>query len=100
MALDGEHKTYPTGLRPITVAEDRTQIERAFEEATKQVARMGPSATTRTLKVALAVFKHDIEQWSTDPPTQDQIALMREHLAEVLLLARSNARTVKLRRSA
>jgi hypothetical protein len=61
---------------------------------------MGPSPTTTRLKVALEIFRQDVDSWNTRPPTPEQLDLLREHVEEVLQLARSNSPTLKLRTSA
>jgi hypothetical protein len=65
---------------------------------------MEASPTTQRLKVALEIFGQTVEAWNTRPPTSEQLDLIREHVAEVLLLAKRSTPTMKptlrLRRSA
>jgi len=93
---------YPTTseTRIATPADERKRIEFALNQAESHVARMEPSPTTTRLKVALEIFRRSVDSWNTRPPTAEQLDLLREHVEEVLQLARSSSPTIKLRSSA
>jgi hypothetical protein len=90
----------PSETRIVASFEDRKRrIESALGETEAHMARMPPSPVTRRLKLALEVVHRAIESWSAREPTDEQLALVSEQVADALLLARRNAPTVRLRRS-
>jgi hypothetical protein len=100
MARENEH---PTTSEPRIVAsskEERESIEFALSQAESHTVRMPPSPTTGRLKVALQVLRRVVDSWDARPPTDEQLTVLREQVAETLRLARTNSPTVRLRRSA
>jgi hypothetical protein len=90
-----EHAT-----RIVTARDEKQRIEFALNQAESHLARMESSATTRRLKLALEVFRRTVASWNTRTPTSEQLDLIREHVAEILQLVKSDAPTVKFSRSA
>lgn len=99
MGIENGHD-HPSGTRIVTEAEERARIKLSLQEARGQLARLSPTSTTRRLELALELFHRSVEAWDEQPPTRAQLDLMRDHIAEALLLARRSMPTVKLRRSA
>lgn len=86
---------YPSGTRLTSGAEDVAWFESSLTHAQACVARMEPSSTTTRLTVALDMLRRTMASWSETPPTDEQRWLFREHLTEVLDLARGSAPTVR-----
>jgi hypothetical protein len=101
MALEDEPAD-PSETRIITGAEERRPLERALEEARLHLVHMEATPTTQRLKLALDILRQTVEAWSTRAPTREQLDLVRDHVAEVLVLAKRSAPTLRprLRRSA
>jgi hypothetical protein len=76
---------------------ERAHVEFILNEAELHLARMEPSATRRRLELAVEMFWSTVDSWGARPPTGEQLNLIRDHVAEVLHLARSSD---PLRRSA
>jgi hypothetical protein len=83
----------------MTVVNDKARIEFALNQVESYVARMGPSPTTRRLRLALEVLKQTVATWETSDPTDEQVELLLEHIAEVRDLAQNSTPTVRLRRA-
>ena len=86
---------YPSGTRLVTAAQEVAWFETSLAQAQACVARMDPSPTTTRLQVALEVLKDTMTSWDETPPTEEQRWLFREHLSEVLDVARGSAPTVR-----
>ncbi|MGH7437842.1 MAG: hypothetical protein ACRENE_19360 [Polyangiaceae bacterium] len=86
---------YPSGTRLATANQELAWFETSLAQAQACVARMEPSPTTTRLGLALEVLKGTMASWSETPPTEEQRWLFREHLTEVLDLARGSAPTVR-----
>ncbi len=86
---------YPSGTRLVTADQELVWFETSMSQAQACVARMDPSPTTTRLAVALEVLRGTMASWAESPPTEEQRWLFREHLTEVLDLARGNAPTVR-----
>jgi|ERR1700679_4111207 hypothetical protein len=82
----------------LTAVNDRARIEFALNQAESYVARMGPSPTTRRLALALEVLRKTVAAWETQEPTDEQVQLLFEHIAEVRDMAQNSTPTVRLRR--
>ena len=101
MGIDIEDERFrPSETRIVSESEEKTRIKLSLQEARGQLARLSPTATTRRLELALELFRRTIEAWDKQPPTNEHLDLIRDHIAEALQLARRNMPTVKLRRSA
>jgi hypothetical protein len=75
-------------------------IERALAEARDRLARMEPSDGTRHLKLSLDAFRRIMDSWRTLPPTRAQLALIRDHLTQLLETTGRGAATTRIPRSA
>lgn len=100
MAQENEHRTTSETRIVASSTEERARIEFAVSQAESYTVRMPPSPTTGRLKLALQVFRRVIDSWDTRAPTDEQLAVLRDRVAETLRLARTNSPTVRLRRSA
>jgi hypothetical protein len=84
--------------------EEKVRLERALEEARRHLAYMEATPTTQRLKLALDILGQTVDAWGTRPPTREQLDLVRDHVAEVLVLAKRSTPTLRptrrLRRSA
>lgn len=74
---------------------DLIEFKSAVIYAQACLARMDPSPTTTRLTLAIDMLKRTMASWSTTPPTPEQRWLFREHMDEVIELARSSAPTVR-----
>jgi hypothetical protein len=83
----------------LTTVRDRAKVEFALNQAESYVARMGASPTTRRLQLALEVLRQTVTSWDASEPTDEQIGLLLEHIAEVRDLAQNSTPTVRLRRA-
>jgi hypothetical protein len=83
----------------MTTFNDRARLEFALNQAESYVARMGASPTSRRLQLTLEVLRETMASWATSEPTEEQIALVTEHVTEVRDLAADAAPTVRLRRA-
>jgi hypothetical protein len=99
MGIEDEHFR-PSGTRIVTEADERARIKLSLQEARGQLARISPTPTTRRLELALELFRSTVETWDEQPPTDEELDLIRDHIAEAQMVARRNMPTVKLRRSA
>jgi hypothetical protein len=93
---------YPTRSEIRIVASsaaEKARIESDLREVESHIERMPPSPMARRLKLALEVFQRSIDSWRTRAPTEEQLALLSDHVEEALHLARRNSPTVRLRRS-
>ena len=86
---------HPSGTRLVTAAQEVAWFESSLAKAQACVARMEASPTTTRLAVALEVLKDTMASWSETPPTEEQRWVFREHLTEVLDVARGSAPTVR-----
>jgi hypothetical protein len=84
----------------ITQREQRVCIERSLQEATRRLAGMEQSTAIQRVKLSLEAFRRIVDSWRTHPPTDAQLAIIREHLEAMLQTATETKPTVKLRRSA
>jgi hypothetical protein len=62
-----------------------------LNEAELHLARMEPSVTRRRLQAAIDIFWSTVDGWTVRPPTGEQLNLIRDHVAEVLELAKCQA---------
>jgi hypothetical protein len=83
----------------VTSVRDRAKVEFALNQAESCLARMGPSPTTRRLRLALDVLQQTVASWDMAEPTDEQIGLLLEHVAEVRDLAKNDTPTVRLKRA-
>jgi outer membrane protein assembly factor BamD (BamD/ComL family) len=86
--------------RIMTANEEMARIECALGDVAYYLGRMQPTAATERLKLSLHAFRRIVDSWSTHPPTGAQLALIRDHVAAMLLEARRTVPTVRMRRSA
>jgi hypothetical protein len=82
----------------MTAVNDKSRIEFALNQAESFVARMGPSPTTRRLRLALEVLRQTVAAWDTSDPNNEQMRLVFEHITEVRDVAQNDTPTVRLRR--
>jgi hypothetical protein len=93
---------YPTRSETRIMAsseDEKSRIESELREVESHTSRMPPSPTARRLKLELQVFQNTLDSWTTRTPTEDEVALLGEQVAEALRVARRNSPTVRLRRS-
>jgi hypothetical protein len=83
----------------VTTVRDKAKVEYALNQAESFVSRMQPSPTTRRLQLALEVLRDTVASWATTDPTDEQLGLVLEHIAEVRDLAQNATPTVRLRRA-
>lgn len=74
----------------VTAAAQRARFGHAIQQALTDLDCLEPTTTTHRLKLALALFQRSIEAWATQPPTEEQLLLIDEHIAEALELVRRN----------
>jgi hypothetical protein len=86
----------PSETRIIAAGDQTARIKRGLGEARRSLARTEPSTTTQRLKLSLDAFDRIVDSWSTQPPTGAQLALIQEHLDEVLQLTKRSTPTVRL----
>jgi hypothetical protein len=79
------------------VSEAREAVEKALKEAESRVAWMPPTPGARELSGRLNKYRHIVAGWSGRSPTDDQIAAMRDCIAEVSRLANDAAPTARIR---
>jgi hypothetical protein len=85
-----------SGRRLVAPAQDdRARIEHALAHAESNMARMQPSPVTQHVKDVIESFRRMMAGWSTSPPTDDELHVLREHLERMLLLARTTSATVR-----
>ncbi len=99
MALKREHPA-SSEARLIVDGDEQARIAFSLNQAESHVTRMPPSPTQRRLAAALEFFRRTVENWKDRAPEDEELELLREHLAEVLHLAKTSSPTVKLRRPA
>src|SRR5580698_9216411 len=97
MEPDDEHRR--ESWTRLTAVRDRARVEFALNQAESYVTRMGPSPTTRRLRLALEVLRQTVASWDAVDPTDEQIGLLLEHIAEVRDLAQNGTPTVRLKRA-
>jgi hypothetical protein len=93
---------YPTKseIRIVASSEDgKARIESALREVESHTSRMPPSPTARRLKLEVEVCQRILDSWTTRTPTDEELAVLGEQVAEALQAARRNSPTVRLRRS-
>jgi hypothetical protein len=83
----------------MTTVDDRARVEFALNQADSYVTRMGASPTSRRLQLTIEVLRETVASWGASEPTEEQIALVMEHVSEVRDLAADAAPTVRLRRA-
>jgi hypothetical protein len=86
--------------RLIVDGDEQARIAFSLNQAESHVTRMPPSPTKRRLTAALEFFRHTVENWKVCAPEDEELELLREHVAEVLHLATTSSPTVKMRRPA
>jgi hypothetical protein len=99
MAPDDE-TPHASEARIAAASDETARVQFALNQAESHLARMAPSPTKRRLAGSLEVFHRVVDSWSVSPPTHEQLDRIREHVAEVLQLVKSEAPTRRLRRSA
>jgi hypothetical protein len=90
----------PSQPRIITQREQRVRIERCLQEATRRVDTMDAGEAIERLKLSLRAFRRIVDSWRTHPPTDAQLAIIREHLDAMLETPTSTKPTVRMKRSA
>jgi hypothetical protein len=71
---------------------DRYEPSRSIvNEAEQHLARMEPSLTKRRLERAVEMYWSTVDSRGTRIPTGEQLNLVRDHVTEVLKLARQAA---------
>jgi hypothetical protein len=94
-----EDKLSPTsGI--VAAAAQRARIGQTLQQALTDLDRLEPTTTTQRLKLALELFQRSVEAWITQPPTEEELLLVQEHIAEVLDLVRRKTPRERLSRSA
>lgn len=84
----------------VAAAAQKARIGQTLQQALSDLDCLEPTTTTQRLKLALELFQRSVEAWTTHPPTEEQLLLLEEHIAEVLDLVRRNTPTGRLSRSA
>jgi hypothetical protein len=80
---------------------DRARVELALKEAQSHLAGMAPSPTTMRLATALEILRRIVDSWSKCAPSQEELRLLREHVAEVRdLVMQDSTPTVRLKQPA
>ncbi|MGO9838419.1 MAG: hypothetical protein ACLP1X_29920 [Polyangiaceae bacterium] len=79
------------------VSEAREAVEKALEDAELRVGRMLPTPGARELSGRLSKYRHIVAGWIHRSPTDNQIAAMRDCIAEVSRLAINATPTARTR---
>jgi hypothetical protein len=88
MTKTGEGPTPAEGRIVDPVGEAKTSLKLSLAQAEAYIARMGPSAATRLLKLTVESQARTVDSWSARPPTDDQLQLTRKRIAQVLAMAK------------
>lgn len=71
------------------IGDVKASIKLSLAQAEAHIARMGPSATSRLLKLTIESHMRTVDSWSARPPSDDQLRLTRRRVEQVLDMARA-----------
>jgi hypothetical protein len=93
----GNDKTRPAKVPAAAKDTRRAPVRPSLGEAREQFLALAPHATARRLEVAADLFSRAVAAWGDLPPTQEQLAVIREHIVDVLRLAERSPHDAGLR---